>query len=139
MKKIISVFVLVLFVNLGLNSQNKEKKGSLKKQVERTLKRMTTKLDLSKDQQKNIKPLLLNQFKDRRQMIEKRKEMQSSGARPSKEERQLLKANRLEKEKELLAKMKNILTAEQYAKFLKMNKKEKQNQKQKQKQKQRRQ
>lgn len=135
MKKIISVFVLVLFVNLGLNSQNKEKKGSIKKQVERTLKRMTTKLDLSKDQQKNIKPLLLAQFKDRRQMIEKRKEMQSSGARPSKEERQLLKANRLEKEKELLAKMKNILTAEQYAKFLKMNEKEKQKQKQKQKQK----
>ncbi|WP_299016219.1 hypothetical protein [uncultured Polaribacter sp.] len=126
MKKIISVFLLVVFVNLGVNSQNQRKKVSLKQQVERTLKRMTTQLELSKDQQEKIKPLLLTQLKDRRKMMQKRKQMQTSGVKLSKQERKLLRENRLEKEQDMQKSMQSILTEEQYAQFLKMKEKQKQ-------------
>ncbi|MDX6747503.1 hypothetical protein SHK09_11915 [Polaribacter sp. PL03] len=125
MKKIISIFVLVLAVTFSAQAQKKGKKGSPEKQVERTLKKLSADLELTKVQQNEIKPLLALQIADRKEMAAKRKALKDTDKKPSKEERKMMREGRVAKEAEMNKKMKSILTEKQFVIFEKMNKERK--------------
>ena len=92
--------VLIGFLSISLlgTAQHREKLS-----VDQKLERMNQQFELSTDQQSQMKELLI-------EAEQKREAYRSSGNRPSREEMQ---ANR----KEMDAKMKSILTDEQYAKM----------------------
>ncbi|QOD62379.1 Spy/CpxP family protein refolding chaperone [Polaribacter haliotis] len=123
MKKIVSILVLVLAVTFSAQAQKKGKKGSAEKQVEKTLKKMTADLDLTTAQQNEIKPLLIAQIADRKEMMKSRKAMRDSGEKPSKEAMKEMRKARKSKEKEMNEKMKAILSESQFSTFEKMQKK----------------
>lgn len=119
MKKTITTLVLLLAFIFGTNAQPPQQK---RLSVDKFLKKMTEDLDLNADQQSQIKPLLETEMKERRKHFEERKKLRDSGERPSKEERKQMMQERIKKEKEMNAKMKNILSEEQFVKFLAIKK-----------------
>lgn len=120
MKKL---FVAALFV-VGLTTfaQEKGKRGDFKEmtpeqRTEMQVKKMTTDLDLNEKQQKEVKELLNSQKEDRSEMMEKRKEMKETAEKATKEQRAEMKS-KMDKKKEVVdAKMKTILTGDQYKKW----------------------
>ncbi|WP_435414658.1 hypothetical protein [Polaribacter aestuariivivens] len=132
MKKIISIFVILLTVTFSAQAQKQNKKGTPEKQVQRTLKKLTADLNLSDVQQNEIKPLLVAQIEDRNEMMMKRKELKDADKKPSKEERKMMRKMRDEKEAAMDKKMKSILTNEQYLKFEEIKKEQKNKRKKKQ-------
>ncbi|OAD45736.1 hypothetical protein [Polaribacter atrinae] len=123
MKKIVTILVLVIAFTFTAQAQRNGGKPS----TEKMLKKMTTDLNLTADQQNEIKPLLEEQMADRQASMEKRKAQQDSGEKPSKEERQQLNAERKEKAAAFNTKMESILDKEQFAKFEAMAKEKKGN------------
>ncbi|QXP64408.1 Spy/CpxP family protein refolding chaperone [Polaribacter sp. HaHaR_3_91] len=113
MKNIVTILVLVIAFTFTAQAQKKGGKPS----TEKMLKKMTIDLNLTADQQNEIKPLLEEQMADRQASMEKRKALQDSGEKPSKEERQQLNAERKEKAAAFNTKMESILDKEQFAKF----------------------
>ena len=81
MKKIVSLLILVVAFTFTAQAQ---KKGG-KQSVEKVLKRLTTALDLTDDQQQKIKPLLISQIEDRKLMMDQMKAMQKSFIRQNPE------------------------------------------------------
>jgi Spy/CpxP family protein refolding chaperone len=115
MKNIVTILVLVFAFTFTAQAQ---KKGKGKKaSVEKMLKRMTGELNLTEAQQSDIKPILVKQFAERKEMAKKRKAMKESGTKPTKEERKQQRNLRMEKEAVFNTKMARILNAEQLAKF----------------------
>lgn len=82
-------------------------------------KRMTLHIDLSASQQAEVKALMLEEAKHRKQLKAKRDENREKNAseKPSKEERYTMVNERLDRQIEMKKKMKNILSAEQYEKW----------------------
>jgi len=121
MKKIASILILVFAFTFTTQAQKKDKKPS----VEKMLVKMTKDLDLTLEQQNKVKPLLEAEMADAKVMMEKRKELKESGEKPSKDEVKKMRADRIEKETAMNAKMEAILTADQFTKFKKMAEKRK--------------
>ena len=113
MKNIVTILVLVIAFTFTTQAQQRGGKAS----TEKMLKKMTTDLTLTTEQQNEIKPLLEEQMAERKAAMEKRKAIQDSGEKPSKEERQKLNAERKEKATAFNTKMASILDKEQFAKF----------------------
>lgn len=120
---------LVLAVTFSVEAQKKGNKLSAKKQVERSLKRITKDLDLSIEQQAEIKPLLVAQIADRNEMRQQREKLKNANEKPSRKQRKEMQTERVTKEKVMQTKMKDILTSEQFAKFLEIRKVQKEKQK----------
>lgn len=78
---------------------------------------MTLKLDLSSEQAKQIKPLLLEQVRERKAMKEKRKSLKSSNKKLTADERFAIKSALLDKKIAFKKEMKRILNEKQYEKF----------------------
>lgn len=130
MKKIILIALIVIASQV--NAQQKEYANNMRgDRSERfsdmtpdeiaTLqaKKMTLRLDLNESQQKEIKKLILENASSRKSKMEAFKAKKESGemAKPSKEERLKMMNERLDKQIEMKAKMKKILSDEQYAKW----------------------
>ncbi|MFK8059408.1 MAG: hypothetical protein AB8B78_04880 [Polaribacter sp.] len=123
MKKIISIFVLVIAFTFTSQAQKKGGKPS----AEKMLKKMTKDLNLTTAQQSQIMPLLTAELADRKEMKLMRDKMKNAGEKPSKKERKQLRKDREAKEVAMDTKMKSILTKEQYLKMeeIKAKRKEK--------------
>lgn len=120
MKKLFVVALLV--VGLTTFAQEKGKRGDFKemtpeKRTEMQVKKMTKDLDLNEKQQKEVKELLNAQKEDRAEMIEKRKEIKETAEKATKEQRAEMKAKMDKKKEAIDAKMKSILTDDQYKKW----------------------
>ncbi|WP_299058656.1 Spy/CpxP family protein refolding chaperone [uncultured Polaribacter sp.] len=113
MKNIVTVLVLVFAFTFTTQAQKKGGKPS----AEKMLMKMTKDLNLTEDQQNQIKPLLVEQIADRKAAMEKRKAFQESGEKPSKEERKAFREERMTKQTAMHSKLANILNEEQLAKF----------------------
>ncbi|WP_296312175.1 hypothetical protein [Winogradskyella sp. UBA3174] len=83
-------------------------------------KKLTLKLDLDIDQQKQVHNLILEEARSKQKMRKNRETKKSENIKPTKDELVAFQNNRLDKKIELKRKMKTILTADQYAKFEKM-------------------
>ncbi len=128
MKKI--VIVLMLLVGVTSIAQkgergNRERMNDLTPNQVATLqtKKATLDLDLSESQQGQMKSVLLENAKMRKTKMDARKEQKESGEtkKPTSEERYATANERLDHQIAQKAKMKNILSDEQFAKWEKMN------------------
>ena len=112
---------MALFVGLTTFAQGKRGEGREKKspeeQVEIILKKMTTELTLTEKQQKEVKPLLMEQAKKREAKMLEFKGRKEKGVKPSDEEMAQMKKNRIDEEVAMKSKLKKILTEEQYKKW----------------------
>ncbi|GGI55717.1 hypothetical protein [Winogradskyella haliclonae] len=95
----------------------KKGKASPEDRAEIDSKKMTLKLDLSNKQQIEVKNALLAHYKEGK---DKMNAARKSGKEMTDEERQKIRAGRLDAQIALKAKMKTILDDEQYAKFSQM-------------------
>lgn len=80
-------------------------------------KKMTLHLDLDDKQQKAIYNINLENAKERKAHMETRKAQREAGEKPSQEDRVKMANAMLDKKIAIKAKMKSILTAEQFAKW----------------------
>lgn len=81
------------------------------------VKRMTLDLDLTEKQQNDVRGILLDEEKNRELKMEEFKKVREAGEKPSKEEMLKMKNDQLDRQIALKAKMKTILTKEQYEKW----------------------
>ncbi|SIT12961.1 hypothetical protein SAMN05421766_11226 [Zobellia uliginosa] len=127
MKKIIVALVCMI----GLTAMAQREKGHNRDQMKdltaeqiATLhtKKMTLALDLTSAQQEKIKAIHLEEAKARKAKHEERKAKKEEGERkrPTSEERFAMENAKLDKMIALKAEMKDILSAEQYEKWKKM-------------------
>lgn len=119
MKKITTILVFVFAFTITTNAQQ-QKRGKLS--VDKIMKKMTKDLELTSEQQLQIKPIVKKEFKERKAMLEKRKEMRESGERPTKAQRKEMRELRTTKEKEMDEKMKGVLNEEQFTKYKQLQK-----------------
>ncbi|MUH35479.1 hypothetical protein D9O36_06480 [Zobellia amurskyensis] len=128
MKKIIVALVCMV----GLTAMAQREKGhdrdgmkNLTAEQIATLqtKKLTLALDLSSAQQQKIKAINLEEAKERKAKFEERKAQREEGERkkPTSEERYAMQNEKLDKMIAHKAEMKEILSAEQYEKWQKMN------------------
>lgn len=127
MKKIVSIILLVFAFTLNAEAQKKGRKPN----AEKMLKKMSSELNLTDDQQAKIKPLLIAELAERKVMNKKRKAMKESGEKPSREQRKEMRKERLAKETAMNSKLANILDKEQFAKYEKIQKEKKEMQRKK--------
>lgn len=123
MKKLFIIAMLVI----GLTTFAQERKGtknrataekmSPEQRTEKHLKKLTTELNLNTVQSEQLKQLMMEQATKREAYKAKREEIKANQVKPSKEERQAFKKNRLEEKEAMESKMKTILTPEQYEKW----------------------
>ncbi|CAM4208004.1 hypothetical protein [Zobellia nedashkovskayae] len=129
MKKIIVALVCMV----GLTAMAQKEKGhgrdgmkDLTAEQIATLhtKKMTLALDLTSAQQEKVKAITLEQAKERKAKYAERKAQKEEGERkkPTSEERYAMENAKLDKMIAQKAEMKNILSAEQYEKWQKMDK-----------------
>ena len=130
------VFALAALQTTAQNRKPEFKKGERNARSERlqdfspeeiaTLKtkKMTLALDLTDDQQKKVKELLLEKATERKVKMEERQEkMKESDEKPSKEDRYAMMNERLDNQIEMKQKLSQILDDEQMEKWEKMQKK----------------
>ncbi|BAO74891.1 hypothetical protein [Winogradskyella sp. PG-2] len=131
MKKIL-VIALALFTLNGV-AQEKRKRSSERHEkmdmrkdmspkdiADLKSKKMTLRLDLTDAQQRKVHKLILNQAEVNQNKRKERKGYDEKREKPSKEERLKMQNQRLDQMIALKREFKTILTAEQYAKFEKM-------------------
>ena len=124
MKKL--ALVIVLLSGVVLTAQRHEgkqdRKLNLNPEQMATIqtKKMTLALDLNSSQQKEIKSVLLSNAELRQEKMAERKAQKKSEARPTEEEKFRMQSERLDHMIAHKAKMKNILTSEQFSKWEKM-------------------
>lgn len=82
--------------------------------------KMTKALDLTEKQQGELKQLLTEKNKEHEAIIAKRKAFKEGGEKPSREEREAIKARMTEERKAVNEKIRKILTPEQFEKFEKI-------------------
>lgn len=121
MKNSISIVALLFIFSWSSNAQPLQQK---KQSAHKILKKLTKELDLTAGQQRQVKPLLENEIKGRKKHFEERKRMRACGKRPSKEDRKQMMQEKAKNEKEMTAKMKNILSEDQFSRFLALKKEE---------------
>ena len=135
MKKIF--LIALALVTIQVSAQNKkqgenkgdrmEKRQGMKdftpeEMAQLQTKKMTLDLDLTASQQKQVEKLQLEKAKERKAKMEARqaKMKDAKGEKPSKEERLAMMNERLDKQMEMKKKMKQILNADQFEKWEKM-------------------
>ena len=120
------MMIAMALLTLNATAQDaKNKKGlykdfSAEEMATLKTKKMTLHLDLTDDQQKEIKALFLEAAKKKEKTRTERKEKKENETtlnKPSKDERYAMANNRLDQQIEMKKKIKNILTAEQYKKW----------------------
>lgn len=119
MKKITTILVFVFAFTITSSAQQ-QNRGKLS--VDVIMKKISSNLELTSEQQLQIKPIVEKEFKERKAMFEKRKEMRESGKRPTKAQRDKMHELRVAKEKEMDGKMNSILTEEQFTKYKQLQK-----------------
>lgn len=127
--KTIIVTLALAFTTLTFaqkRDMNREK-ATPEKQTEIQLKKMTTDLNLTSDQQEKIKPILLEQAQKREEHKIAFKDHKESGEKLSKEERTAVREKMKTEKEAMKEKFSNILSAEQMEKWEnnKMEKREK--------------
>lgn len=113
MKKIASIILLVFAFTFTVQAQKKVGKDK----VEKLIRKMTTELNLSSNQQEKLKPLLVEQAADRKLMKQKRDEFKKTGEKITKEDKKKMKVERVAKEKLMTSKVENILDKNQFEKY----------------------
>jgi len=127
MKKTITILVLVLAFTLTTQAQKREgKRGA--DNIENMLTKWTTDLSLTEEQQTQIKPLLVAKIEENKKLQESRKEQQDSGERPTREDREKMRAESDAKEAAFTDKLATILDKEQLEKYKEIAEKQKSNQ-----------
>lgn len=125
MKKTASILLLVFAITFTTQAQqnrrNKRPNFSIEQSTELAIKRITLALDLSSKQQNEIKPLLMVQAENRKAAMKKRKAARDEDKKPSSDEIFAKKSQQLQARIEFKNKMKDILNAEQFEKFVKMS------------------
>lgn len=128
MKKLVGLTVLVLFMSLNINAQQKQerqRKGSeFTPEQSATLmaKKMTLALDLDQNQQSKVYALCKKNTTDRQEQMAEMKKRKESGVKPTNDEKFEMQKNRLDKMISHKADMKNILSKDQFEKWEKMAK-----------------
>lgn len=118
MKKVAIILVLSIgFLTSAFGQEKTSEKMTAEQKTELHLKKMTLKLDLSSEQAKQIKPLLLEQVRERKAMKEKRKSLKNSNKKLTADERFAIKSALLDKKIAFKKEMKRILNEKQYEKF----------------------
>lgn len=123
---------MVALMMVGMASFAQEKPAPLQKreQTEKMtpeqrnaakLKRMTEELGLNDKQQKEISVLISEQSVKREAAQEQRAANKKNGVKPTADERLKMEGQMLDEKKDMLDKMKKILTPDQYTKWDKMN------------------
>lgn len=118
MKKLILAIALVM-TTLTFAQDRKQGREKLtpEQQTELQVKKMTLDLDLDAQQQKEIKSILLEQAKKRETKMAEMKAKRENGEKPTSDERFETRNQMLDNQIEHKAKMKKILTPEQYKKW----------------------
>lgn len=124
MKKLFLIIVLAL----GLNSFAQDQAESLEKidkktteqRIEGQLKKLTSELNLNENQANEIRTILTSSATVREAKMSEIKARKAEGTKLSKEERRNLMREMKEGQKNVSDKMKKILTAEQFAKWEKI-------------------
>jgi hypothetical protein len=127
MKKLVGIAAIAILFSLTINAQ--EKKENIKKRAPLTSeqsatlqsKKMALHLDLDKNQQAAVYKLMKKNAEERQLKREEISEKRKKGVALTKEERFQLQNDRLDKQLEQKAAMKNILSKEQYEKWEKTN------------------
>lgn len=114
MKKIIVTIFLVIS---SLSFAQEKSKLSLEQQTELQVKKMTLELDLDANQQKELRTILLENTKKREAKKMALKEKMSKGQKPTSDEKFEMKSKMLDDRIEHKARIKKILTPEQFQKW----------------------
>lgn len=127
MKRILSVFVLVIAISFQTNAQERKRQHrqghvqDLTAEQMATLgsKKMTLKLDLTESQEKQVYQLLTAQAKDKISMRAQRQEMNANDKKPSDEAKYNFQVAHLDKQIAFKNDMKKVLNEEQFEKWSK--------------------
>ncbi|QVY65118.1 hypothetical protein [Polaribacter sp. Q13] len=129
MKKLASILVLVFAVTFTTQAQKKRQgngerisKLSIEQHASLAVKKMSLTLDLSKNQQEQIKPLLMAQMAERKASMAKRKANRTANKRPTADEMYAMQNKQLDNKITMKNRMKDILDKEQLVKFEEMQK-----------------
>ncbi len=101
----------------GVRPMTKREPMSLEQRVEMRMKRLSTQLNLTDAQKKEIQPILLEQEKSRDNMISERKAMKESGKQLTMDEKLARKDQFMKSQEEYKAKFVKILDANQLKKW----------------------
>jgi hypothetical protein len=101
----------------GVRPMMKREPMSLEQRVEMRMKRLSTQLNLTDAQKKEIQPILLEQEKSRDNMISERKAMKESGKQLTMDEKLARKDQFMKSQEEYKAKFVKILDANQLKKW----------------------
>jgi protein CpxP len=133
MKKLASILILAFTFTVTVQAQKKGKQNergpklTMEQNANLAVKKMTLGLDLSEEQQSQIKPLINSQAAARKVAMESRKENRATNKKPSADEIYVMRSAQLDNQIAFKNKLRNILNKEQFEKFeqMKNNKKEK--------------
>jgi protein CpxP len=127
MKNLAPILVLIFAFTLTAIAQKKRDhqrwQFTIEQQTELTLKKMTLALDLSAQQQLQIKPLILAKILEKETFVAKKKEAKKKYKKPTSNAIYALKIRSLNQQIAMRKSMKNILNTAQFEKFEKMHKK----------------
>ena len=119
MKKLILIaFLLVGITSFAQEKMEGQNRMSPEQRDQMRVKKLTAELNLTSAQQQQMSEIIAHQSKKREEFRAQRKENKEGGMKPSPEQRVAMK-EQMEKEKqEFDAKMKGILTPQQYEKYV---------------------
>ena len=118
MKTIIVALVLAFTsVSFAQNKEMKREKHTPEEQVEMQLKKLTSELDLTSDQQSKIKPILMEQAQKREEKKAGMMARRESGEKLTMEEKSEMREKMMEEKSEMKEKLKTILSPEQMEKW----------------------
>ena len=131
MKKLFIIAMLVIGLTTfaqgreDLKNRATSEKMSPEQRMEKHLKKLTAELNLNTVQSEQLKQLMTEQATKRAAYKAQKEEIKANQVKPSNEERQAFKKNRLEEKEAMKSKMKSILTPEQYDKWQSIQEKQK--------------
>lgn len=118
MKKIIALALLVIsFTSFAQEKNKRENRLSPEQQTELQIKKMTLDLDLNVAQQNQLKPILLENNKQKEERFKQMQSRQQNKNHLTAEERYKIKDKILDNQIELKNKMKSILNQTQFEKW----------------------
>ena len=123
MKKLACITLIFLtgFLQAQNNMHRKSVENSPEKRAEVQLEKLTTELDLNKEQQQQLKQLFAEEAKKRNSIKQSRKAASTERKTLSEAQKQDMRKNRADYQTEMASKMKDILDEKQYAKWEKIN------------------
>ncbi|MFD2891672.1 Spy/CpxP family protein refolding chaperone [Flavobacterium chuncheonense] len=114
MKKLIAIALFVISFTSFAQQGNRL---SPEQQTDLQVKKMTLELNLNSKQQNKIKPILLENNKEKEERYQKIQQSRKSGERLSTDERYKMKDEMLDSRIEVKEKLSKVLTPEQLAKW----------------------